>query len=852
MKYFSPKAYALCMKWPYRFGYLLLLLVLTATPILAAGQEGEKPSAGTPSTTAPSSSTTAPPAPAPVAGTQTAPKPTGPTAIQASDIATKATEVTDLLRNLTDSLTQNNQIGDIEQSFSQAEKLASKDGEATLKLLKQQPALPTLQAEQQKWQQRQLTFSNWLTTLTARSKELQDALNQLTRLQSTWSLTLESAKKSNVPAASIQQIDQILVAIGKARTPVNAELSTVLDFQSKVGNAASESGAILANITQLQKKSMSGTFVQDSLPIWSTELWVITAYKLPEIIHNAAVNYKTGFSNYFGSSTQQLTLPAGFFLLFIFFFTLHLKACRLSTLRETLSPAISTLAHPVAAALTIVLLFATSPFWSDLPSTLRQTFQLIALTPMIVLIRPAVSVHLMPCLYTLGLLFALDTCRAIVYDKSFLGQIILTIESFVGAVVSIWYLRKLRFIFSKTSEGLRLRFLQAVTVIILLQMFTGGVTAALGYVRLSLLITPGVIALGVMALALYATLQIALGIIAITFELWPLRALGMVQHRRALLEKRLYYFLILAALTSLIARYLGYLGLLAPVLDFGTSLLEVRIQRGVISVTLGGILEFILTIYASYLLSAFLRFILSEDIYPRMKIPLGNSYAVSSLLHYVILAIGFTVAIAAIGVDLTKLTVLTGAFGIGLGFGLQAVVNNFVSGLILLFERPVHVGDTVEVGDLIGTVRRIGIRASTVHTFLGADIIVPNSQMVAEKVTNWTLTDNLRRIDLPVGVCYGAKPEEVIKLLENVAKANAGVIYYPAPQGLVVGYGDSSINYELRAWTDQFDNWVRIRSEIAIAVYHEVAAAGMSFPFPQREVRLLKDIDETDAKASGS
>ncbi len=845
MKHFSPKAYALRLKWSYRFGLMLLLLVLAATPILAAGQDGEKSPEGT-------SSATAPPAPAPVTGTQTAPKPTGPAAIQAADIATKATEATDFLRNLTDNFTQNNKIGDIKQSFSKAAKLASKDGEETLKLLEQQPALPTLQAEQQKWQQRQLTFSNWLTTLTTRSKELQDALNQLTGLQSTWSLTLESAKTSNVPTASIQQIDQILAAIGKARTPLNAELSTVLNFQSKVGSAASESGAILANITQLQKKSMSGTFVQDSLPIWSTELWGRTANKLPEIIHNAVGNYKTGLSNYFGSSTQHLTLAAGFFILLIFFFTLHLKACELSTLGETSSPAMSVLDHPVAAALTIVLLLATSPFLSDLPSTLRHTLQLIALTPMIILIRPVVSVYLMPYLYALGMLFALDTCREVFYDESFVGQIILTIESLVGAVVSIWFLRKLRSASSTTSKRFHLGFLEVVTVLILLQMFAGGVTAAMGYVRLSLLITPGVITVGVMALAVYATLQIALGTIAIAFKVWPLRDLGMIQHHRTLLEKRLYYFLILAALTSLFVRSLGYLGLLAPVLDFGAFLLEMKIQRGVLSITLGGILEFILTIYASYLLSAFLRFVLNEDIYPRMKIPLGNSYAVSSLLHYVILAIGFTVAIAAIGVDLTKLTVLTGAFGIGLGFGLQAVVNNFVSGLILLFERPVHVGDTVEVGDLVGTVRRIGIRASTVHTFLGADIIVPNSQMVAEKVTNWTLTDNLRRIDLPVGVCYGAKPEDVIKLLENVAQANAGVIDYPAPQGLIVGYGDSSINYELRAWTDKFDNWVRIRSEIAIAVYHAVAAAGISFPFPQREVRLLKDMDETDARAFGS
>lgn len=135
----------------------------------------------------------------------------------------------------------------------------------------------------------------------------------------------------------------------------------------------------------------------------------------------------------------------------------------------------SALAHPFAAALTIVLLLATSPFLSDLPSTLSDTLQLIALMPMIILIRPVVSVHLMPYLYALGLLFAFDTCRAIVYDESFLGQIILTTESLVGAVVSIWFLRKLKTIFSKTSEGLRLRFLQAVTVLILLQMFTGGV-----------------------------------------------------------------------------------------------------------------------------------------------------------------------------------------------------------------------------------------------------------------------------------------------------------------------------------------------------------------------------------------
>ncbi len=852
MKHSPQKVCVILLNRSCRLGLMLLLLVFAATPILAAGQGGEKTSAGTSSTTTPPSPTNAPSASAPVAGTQTAPKPTGPTAIQAADIATKATEVTDLLRKLSESPAQSDQITEIKQSFSQALQLGNEDSEKTLKILERQPALPTLQAEQQTWQRRQLTFSKWLTTLTERSKELQEGLNQLTELQSIWSLTLESAKTSNIPAASIQQINQILAAIHKTKISLNTELSTVLDFQSKVGNAASESGAILAKITQLQEQSMSGTLVQDSLPIWNTELWVRTADKLPDIIHNALGNYKGGISFYFSLSSRYLYLFTSFFVMLIVFLALRVKVRNLSALGEPLSPAMRVFDHPVAAALTIVLLFATSPFWSQMPSTLRDTLQLIALVPMIILIRPVVSVRLLSCLYMLGLVFALDSCREIFYDALYLQQLILAAESLIGVAVAIWFLRKLRSSLSKTSESFPLNFLQIVTVLILLQMLVGGVTAVMGYVRLALLITPGIIAIGVMALTLYATLQIAFGTVAISFKVRPLRTLGMIQHHRALLEKRLYYFFMLVALTSLLFRSLGYLGLLAPVVNFGTSLLDLRIQRGVLSTTPRGILEFILTIYAAYLLSAFLRFVLKEDIYPRMKIPQGNSYAVSSLLHYVILAIGFTVALAAIGVDLTKLTVLTGAFGIGLGFGLQAVVNNFVSGLILLFERPVHVGDTVEVGDLLGTVRRIGIRASTVHTFLGADIVVPNSQMVAEKVTNWTLTDNLRRIDLPVGICYGAKPEDVIKLLENVAQANTGVLDYPAPSGLIIGYGDSSINYELRAWTDQFDNWFRIRSEIAMAVYHEVASAGMSFPFPQREVRLLKDMDETNANGPGS
>jgi small-conductance mechanosensitive channel len=201
--------------------------------------------------------------------------------------------------------------------------------------------------------------------------------------------------------------------------------------------------------------------------------------------------------------------------------------------------------------------------------------------------------------------------------------------------------------------------------------------------------------------------------------------------------------------------------------------------------------------------------------------------------------------------DLTKITVLAGALGVGIGFGLQSMVNNFVSGLILLFERPIHVGDTVQVGNLAGRVHRIGIRASVVRTAQGAEIIVPNAQLITEQVTNWTLSDQLRRIDLPVGVSYGTAPKKVIELLESVARTHPEVLKDPAPRALFIGYGDSSINFEVRAWAE-FANWVQVHSDLTIAVYDAVYAAGMSFPFPQRDVHVVSYNDSKSMNVSAN
>lgn len=264
----------------------------------------------------------------------------------------------------------------------------------------------------------------------------------------------------------------------------------------------------------------------------------------------------------------------------------------------------------------------------------------------------------------------------------------------------------------------------------------GLLSGILGYMRLARLVASTSVGLGFLVMLLYCSVRIAMGLLAFGLSTRPLGSLRMVQHHRELLLGRAQRVMVWLAVLTGVMRSLDHLGLFQPTLALVETILTTKLERGAFSLSPGDVLAFGLTVWAAYLLSAFVRFALQEDVYPRLGVPVGLSYAASSLLNYIILSLGVIVGLAVLGVDLIRVTVLAGALGVGIGFGLQSVVNNFVSGLILLFERPIHVGDNIEVGEHVGEVRRIGIRASTIRTRQGAEIIIPNAELVTDMVTN--------------------------------------------------------------------------------------------------------------------
>lgn len=272
--------------------------------------------------------------------------------------------------------------------------------------------------------------------------------------------------------------------------------------------------------------------------------------------------------------------------------------------------------------------------------------------------------------------------------------------------------------------------------------------------------------------------------------------------------------------------------------------LEIPILKlGGAPVTLWAIIQLVVLVALLFFLSGKLRTWIVEQFLTRTRMELGARQATGSIIRYTIIAIGFIVILQTAGIDLTALNVLAGAVGIGVGFGLQNIVNNFVSGIIILFERPIKVGDRIVVGAVEGDVVHIGGRSTTVVTNDNITIIVPNSKFITENVVNWSHNERKVRFRIPVNVAYGSDVHLVERLLLEVAAANPDVLEKPAPGVRLMAFGESGLNFELRAWsTTLIHRRGLLTSTLNYAIYKIFSDNGIEIPFPRRDIRMLTDV----------
>lgn len=690
------------------------------------------------------------------------------------------------------------------------------------------------------WEALSGSLPGWRRDLTARTKKIDEMLGTIDSMRTRWAATGEKARQEGVPEAILVRIDQTLRRIDSTRDQVNERRSALLTIQSNVAAQENRIEVGIANLDEIRESLVSRIFERDRLPVWSPHVRASLVDGVRERVLNELKREGTEFVDFVRREGDRLLFHG---LLFSFL-TLVLVSARSRVRRRTeeeagLSKVAEVFEAPVSTALLLAIL-ATPWIYPQLPPVAAQVAGAAALIPTVVLLRRFIAKPLRPLLNALIVFYCLDRLRDLAVELPSVARGLFLVEMLGGILFLYWLLRPARL--AELPEGADraplLRVLGRFGRVSLFLFVVALIANALGFSRLGTLVGSALLESAYVGVVAYAAVRVVDSLFTLALRLRPLGSLKMVQRSRYLMRLRVRRVLRVIATFIWGMVSLEFLAIRRPLFEAIQGLLMFQIEVGSVSFSAGGVLGFAFAIWFSFQLSKFVRFVLEEDVYPRLQLTRGIPYAVSAFTHYAILLLGFFIAIAAMGINMDRFALLAGAFGVGIGFGLQNVVNNFISGLILLSERPVQVGDTIEAGGVLGEIKRIGIRSSTVRTWTGAELIVPNSELISERVTNWTLSDRQRRIDVPVGVAYGTDRAQVLEILETAIESVEGILQTPAPAVLFRGFGDSSLDFEVRAWTGELLAIARVQSDLTMAIGDAIDAAGIEIPFPQRDLHV--------------
>lgn len=774
-----------------------------------------------------------------------------PTPIPLSDVITRSEETLKRLQEIEKTISEGVSFGKIKQALPELAKQIDDKQKETAQPLALNPSLETLETIEKEWQTLRSNIPDWKETLQSQATEVDKLNEELKKIAATWQETLntigdnksESAPGDELPKEVEEKIKDTVNAIKKTQTLVGEKRADLLTLQSRISEQEKRINNILKRIRDAREEALSKIFVKDSPAVWN----IFSApTNLGRDVGNSFSEQLKSLSEYLDQRSQNFLIHLGLLLLLIF--GLYRAKPRVQTLAEgqtELEEALTVFKMPVASALILSIIFS-SWLYPQAPGILRTLLGAAALVPGIILLRRLIAKPVFPLLNALIAFYFIDRLREMTEALPTVSRILFLAEMLGAMVFLVWLVRSKRLTDKVEVQHYRVASMVRKGIPPAFVVFSAAfLTNIFGYTSLSKIIGNGILGSAYAALVIYAAVQIIESLLVFAFRVPPLTNLGMVKTHRQLILHRVFKVIRWIAVIAWIIFTLSFLSIRETVFTFIRETFTAKLEVGSINISLFDVLLFLLTVWIAFLLSRFIRFILEEDVYPRVELAGGVPYAISTVLHYLLLLAGFFIAIAALGIDLTKFTILAGAFGVGLGFGLQNIVNNFVSGLILLFERPVKVGDMIQMGERQGDLKQIGLRASIMRTLEGAEIIVPNGHLISEEVTNWTRSDPRRRLSIDVGVKYGTNPEEVIELLNEVGRNHHEVVTDPPPRTLFIGFGDSSLNFQLRAWTMSHDQWQVVKSDLAVGVWKALKEADIEVPFPQRDLHL-KSIEKNE------
>jgi small-conductance mechanosensitive channel len=669
-------------------------------------------------------------------------------------------------------------------------------------------------------------LATWQDMLSKRSQVLDKNRTELQKIRDTWNLTADQAKSQGAPPELLEAVKSVQKDLRDVDKKLDDAFASVLKLQAVIAEKTLAVSVLVQDVRRVRFEARGRLFARDHPPLWAvfgaTETSEPILTRVRDGLERDARNVATFAQLGGGRAVIVHAISLIVFLVIAF----RMRRWIASRAREGKAPGPSDAVfhHPILTALMLTVLVTpwVQPY---APRAYIGWIGVLAILPIVVLLPNVLAPTYKSVWYAMAAAFVIDRVRYVFQPAEVVERTLLLLSVLVAIPVAVRLLRK-RWYEGLVSPRWRGLFRLALQLS-LAALVASAIANVVGYEALADLLGMTVLRSAWSGMLLYASVNVARSLIGALVRSRAAKTLHLVQQRRATIERWIGLLFGIVAGIWWGARVTDLMGLGDPVRQTVRWFFTAPITIGKASFSLGDALLFVLTALAGILLSRLVRVALEEDVFPRTRLARGVPNAISTTARYAILIGAFLLAAAAAGFQWNQVTLLAGAFGVGVGFGLQNIVNNFISGLILLYERPIQVGDTVEVGSLVGEVKRIGIRSSSVRTWQGAEVIVPNGNLISEQVVNWTLSDRNRRIDLPVVVSNTAEPEHVLGILQEVGKGNPDLMDEPAPMAVFLGFGAGVMNFELRVWTMHIDRFVTIRTDLALAVHHALESAGV-------------------------
>ncbi|MBT8378679.1 MAG: mechanosensitive ion channel [Ignavibacteria bacterium] len=691
----------------------------------------------------------------------------------------------------------------------------------------------------QRWANFDEKMSGWQSIVGERVTELEVEKSKLEEMIGIWQRTYDNALSEEAPAELLQSVRDIQSKLKKYQTEIGKLITKDLKIQTALADESIALGINVSKLIDALNQRRQSIFSQDTAPLWEALGQPKDTAALSTQMSDVWELYRRSANDFIEINKRNIAIDIFLFLiLLLLVYGFKNFSKKLESPGNSLDMALRLLERPISISVLLFLLFFFL-IYPELPEVLVSFIKMLILIPLLRIITNISHKSVRIPLYGLATLLVLSEIQSISPTESLLERIVLLMLTILALSGFLWLLIKRPI--QSAMEGKK-GFGAIKTGIRIAVIFFGVSLLAniFGYITLAEILvvkTLNSIFAAVILVTASITLNALLDIFLLSKIAGKLKVVKLYPDKIKITTGKIIRY---AFIFWWVTIFLLNFEILLPVEDYFLNFVTGEWAIGTFSISIADVVLFFVTIWISVLLARLIRFFLEGDVLSRMTLPRGVPGAISAIVKYIIVGFGIVVAFSAAGLDLDKFALLAGALGVGIGFGLQDLVRNFISGLILIFERPIQIGDAVQIDTLSGKVMQIGIRSSIIKTWQGAEVIVPNGQLIANKLVNWTMTDRLRRLDIKVGVSYGTNIELVMQTLLKCAKDQQDILTTPAPYVLFNDFAESYLEFELRCWTSHPD-WIFIRSDIRVAIDEAFEKEGVVIPFPQRDLHIISD-----------